>query len=164
MDEMAMTYIPANVEEFVKKYINENFHGTDMQMPKTWAFNVSGRRSLRTWAAHIIFSVKKFELFHTEMHYVGFKSTAVFCEISCLWSVENLEGTEAEKFGAAFMLMIVFARADIDDDILKTLMKHYMNSRARRALVLWSAFQAARTIASWQNKKLQTKWIRKLEL
>lgn len=47
MEDMAMIYIPINVQEFVKKFICENYNGVEGHLTKQWAFNVTSMFDLQ---------------------------------------------------------------------------------------------------------------------
>ncbi|GMH40350.1 hypothetical protein BSKO_08254 [Bryopsis sp. KO-2023] len=67
---------------------------------------------------------------------------------------EKLDGTESEEFAAAFMLLVSFARFQIDESLKKDFESHYQNFDTRRAMCAWAAFQTARRIAGWQGEAL----------
>lgn len=41
MDDMAAMYIPTTVQQFVQRYISQNYNGADMKLSKRWAFSVA---------------------------------------------------------------------------------------------------------------------------
>ena len=52
------------------------------------------------------------------------------------------------------MLLISFARFQIDDTIRDDLAKHFPDEHTRKAMGMWTAFQTAKAISKWGGDSL----------
>ncbi|GMH39225.1 hypothetical protein BSKO_07123 [Bryopsis sp. KO-2023] len=69
-------------------------------------------------------------------------------------ATEDMEGSEAEKFAASFMLLVSFSRFQIDENLKQDLKKRFPDFDVCRAMAMWAAFQTAKKTAEWTGDAL----------
>ncbi|GMH38977.1 hypothetical protein BSKO_06875 [Bryopsis sp. KO-2023] len=133
-------------------------HFPDLPEDMSWAKSSKPvRQAFAYWAwaidalaeAYLPKNVVEFVGKYIDEHYDG--TTPPLSRNWVFSAAEEMEGSEAERFAASFMLLVAFARFQIDDSFLADLEKRFPDFDVRRAMCMWASFRTARNIANWQH-------------
>ena len=60
--------------------------------------------------------------------------------------------SEAQQSAVRYMLLMSFARFQIDGAIKRDLARHFPDAKSQRAMGMWAAFKTASAVSKWQGE------------